>query len=366
LITGATGVIGSELVPLFLQTPDFRIRLLIRASSPEHLQKRMEELFAYWELDPTTAHVDDRLEAIAGDVCLPNLGLDRATYDRLAGEVTHVIHSAGNVKLNHPLEQARADAVGSGRNVVAFAWGCQQHGRLEKVDVVSTVGVAGRMSGLIPERRLSESRQFHNTYEQAKAEAEAFLFGELDKGLPLTIHRPSMVVGRSDNGKVIRKQVFYYLCEFLSGKKTWGFLPDFGDARLDIIPVDYVAQAIHIAARHPDTIGQVFHLCSGPDQALPLAELRDCLRSGAEQHGDRLPRSKTVTLFTLRALLSAASCLAWGRARRTLRALPHFLAYLDEPQAFDNSHTISRLGLRNVPPTRCLISLLNDHSPQNA
>jgi thioester reductase-like protein len=339
LITGATGVIGSELVPLFLQTPDFQIRLLIRASSSEHLQKRMEELFAYWELDPATAHLDDRLEAIAGDVCQPNLGLDRATYDRLAGEVTHVIHSAGNVKLNHTIEQARADAVDSARNIVAFAWTCQQHGNLEKVDVVSTIGVAGRMPGLIPERRLTEPRQFHNTYEQAKAEAEDLLFGGLDKGLPLTIHRPSMVVGRSDNGKVFHNQVFYHLCKLLTGRNTWGFLPDFGDAKLDIVPVDRVAQAIHASSIRPDAVGRVFHLCAGPERAILLTELTVQVRERAIEQGQQVPACRVLALRTFCRIVSAAAFLTWGRPRRTLRALPHFLAYLNERQDFAVTRT---------------------------
>ncbi len=51
LITGATGVIGSELVPWFVEDGRFHVRLLLRASGPEHLQERVAELYRYWEHD---------------------------------------------------------------------------------------------------------------------------------------------------------------------------------------------------------------------------------------------------------------------------------------------------------------------------
>ena len=48
--------------------------------------------------------------------------------------------------------------------------------------------------------------------EAAKAEAERAVWSE-GAGLPITVHRPSMVVGEAQNGRVIHFQVFYHLCE---------------------------------------------------------------------------------------------------------------------------------------------------------
>ena len=90
------------------------------------------------------------------------------------------------------------------------------------------------MRGLIREVPLAEPRQFHNTYEAAKAEAESFVWERLSGGLPGTIHRPSMIVGDSKTGKNIRFQVFYYLADFLAGLRTLGVVPDTRDVvRLD-------------------------------------------------------------------------------------------------------------------------------------
>ncbi|MFZ5833179.1 MAG: SDR family oxidoreductase, partial [Planctomycetota bacterium] len=295
--------------------------------------------------------VANRVAVARGDVCQPMLGLAEDEYRVLAAEVTHIVHCAGNVKLNQSLDDARHSAFDSARNIVEFARACQQHGRLQKLDVVSTIGVAGRMPGLIPERQLTEPREFHNTYEQAKAEAEDYLFDELDRGLPLTIHRPSMVVGRSDNGRIRQFQVFYHLCDLLSGKKTWGFVVDTGDATLDIVPVDYVARALFLSSHSAETIGRVFHLCSGPEGAVPLGELSRRARQVAEADGDRLPRLKRVSPRTFRLAVAAAGPMVPGRAGRMLRSLPYFLAYLGRKQGFSVEKTARWLAQSGVQPT---------------
>jgi thioester reductase-like protein len=361
LITGATGVIGSELVPLFVESGEFAVTLLIRAASAEHLQRRLADLYRYWGVDQGNPTWAVRLEVAAGDVCQPRLGLEESVYQRLAGEVTHLVHTAGNVRLNQTLEDARRDAVDSVRHVIALARLCQQRGQLRKLDAVSTVGVAGRFSGVVPEQPMEGPREFHNSYEAAKAEAETVLLQAAADGLPVSIHRPSMVVGRSDTGKVIRFQVFYYLCEFLTGRRTWGIVPQTGDARLDIIPVDYVARAIWLASQQKDAVGRIFHLCSGPEHAIPLDELSAILRQAAEKGGVSVPRLRQLPLSWFRRLVGVASCFLWGRSRRALRSLPYFLAYLDERQQFENRQSAEYFrqhGLELPDPTDYLEQLM--------
>ncbi len=284
-------------------------------------------------------------------MCDQRLGLDEATYARLAGEVTHIVHSAGNVRLDRSLEEARHHAVEPARNLVRLARACQAAGPLRKFDAVSTIGVAGRMPGLIPERPLTEPRAFHNTYEQAKAEMEAYLFEELAAGLPVTVHRPSMVVERSDTGRVYRKQVFYYLARWLTGERTFGFVPEFGDATLDLVPVDHVARAIYLAATDPATVGRVFHPCAGPERAARFDDLVEQLRREASAAGRKLPRLRHVPLGWFRRVLPPLTALTWGRTRRALGSLPYFLSYLEQRQAFDVCKTEAWLAAR---PARVL------------
>jgi thioester reductase-like protein len=338
LVTGATGAIGSVVARQLLDTPDTDVRLLLRAGSKSELDRRVEELRSFWNIGAERAGTL-RLDAYAGDVTVPGLGLSTDAHERLTSEVTHVIHCAGNVKLNMSLDDARRAAVTSTEHVLAFAEESARVGRLRKLDLVSTVGVAGRWPGVVPERALPEASAFRNTYEAAKAEAEALVLKHIARGLPATIHRPSMVVGDSRTGRIIHFQVFYHLCEFLSGRRSAGLIPVAGNIRLDIVPVDYVARAIVASSDSDAATGRIFHLCSGPDRAPTIDDLATRIYRFFESHGARLHRLRRIPVSVIRALVPVAASLTSGHLRRSIRTLPFFLAYLDEPQTFANTQT---------------------------
>jgi thioester reductase-like protein len=353
-ITGATGAIGSALVPVLLREPQARLTLLLRAASADEVNTRLQSLCRFWQPSIVDTSWRERLRALRGDVTLPDFGLAAADYRQLAGECTHIIHSAGNVRMNLPIEQARRSSVDSTRHIVALAHACA---RLEKVEFVSTVGVGGRTSGTVSEEWLSSARSFHNTYEQAKAEAEDIVRVEVEGGLPLTVHRPSMVVGDSSSGRIIHFQVFYHLCEFLSGRRTFGLSPDLSRGRLDIIPADHVARAIAWSSTTRSTCGRVLHLCSGPALALPLKPLRERVRTAFAQAGRRLPPVIGLPTPVFSAILAAASLLMSAEDRRAVRTLPVFLDYLATEQSFANHRTQALLS--GVPaPERYLDQVL--------
>ena len=285
-VTGATGAIGSALIPLLLADPETRVQLLLRAKSPQELAERREELCRFWGIAAEDAPARERIQAWRGDVTLPRFGLEDATYSALAAECTHIVHSAGNVRMNLPIEQARHSSVDSAVNILELANACR---KLQKIEFVSTVGVGGRTRGAVPEEWLSGPREFHNTYEQAKAEAEERLRPAVEGGLPLTVHRPSMVVGNATDGRIIHFQIFYHLCEFLAGGRTFGLTPDFGRARLDIVPADYVAGVIAWSSQTNVSSGRILHSCSGPEFALLLAPLQEEVRRSFAAGGRRLP-----------------------------------------------------------------------------
>lgn len=357
-ITGATGAIGSALVPILLQEPDNHLTLLLRAGSPDELAQRLESLYTFWQIGADDRQTREHVRALSGDVTLPEFGLDAADYRQLCAECTHIVHSAGNVRMNLPIEQARRSSVDSARHVIALARACA---KLEKVELVSTVGVGGRTHGQVPEQWLNHARGFHNTYEQAKAEAEALVQEEVQRGLPLTVHRPSMVVGDSTSGRIIHFQVFYHLCEFLSGRRTLGLAPKFGQARLDIVPADYVARIIAWSSTTTISSGRILHSCSGPDLALPLSPLRDRVRQAFSRAGRRLPPVIDLPTGVFRALLTGASLLMPAEARRAVRTLPVFLDYLATDQTFANHDTqalLSDIGLAVPAPDEYLGQVL--------
>jgi NAD(P)-dependent dehydrogenase (short-subunit alcohol dehydrogenase family) len=120
-ITGATGAIGSALVPVLLREPQARLTLLLRAASADEVNTRLQSLCRFWQPSIVDTSWRERLRALRGDVTLPDFGLAAADYRQLAGECTHIIHSAGNVRMNLPIEQARRSSVDSTRHIVALA-----------------------------------------------------------------------------------------------------------------------------------------------------------------------------------------------------------------------------------------------------
>lgn len=361
-VTGGSGAVGSGLVPRLLhQDPTAAVYLLLRAGSAEQLELRLQSLYDFWRIERADHPTRARIDALRGDVTAPQLGLAPAQYAQLAETCTHIVHCAGQVRMNLPLAEARRQAVDAARNVLALGDACQRSGRLEKIELVSTVGVAGRIPDVLEEDWITRPRSFHNSYEAAKAEAELYVAQKVADGMPITVHRPSMVVGESTTGRIIHFQVFYHLCEFLSGQRSWGFCPQLGAHRLDIIPVDYVASALAWSSRQQSTAGRVMHLCSGPDDAIPLAELRDRVRDSFSRSGIRLPAKVSLPPAAFRVGLPLLTRFASERHRRVLNALlPIFLDYLSQEQSFTNCRTVELLepaGI-SVPPVATYLPLL--------
>jgi thioester reductase-like protein len=340
-VTGATGAIGSALLPLLLAETDSKIWALIRADNSEHLSKRLEELIEFWELDQTQAQdARARIIALQGDTDQNQFALPDDVYSEITRQCTHIIHCAGVVRMNLSLETARQHALGAAKNVVELAHACHKHGTLQKIEFVSTVGVAGKMPGLVPETWITQPREFHNTYEQSKAEAEDYLREQIQQhGLPVTVHRPSMVVGDSKTGKIIHYQIFYHICEFLAGRRTFGLLPFLGDACVDTVPVDYVANVIKLSAHRSDCIGKIFHLCSGPTEAIKLRVLRKMAKEIMEQQGFKLPAIVSVPTPIFNAAIKLISPLLSKNMQRAIKSFPFFLDYLADKQGFSNSVT---------------------------
>ena len=358
-VTGATGTIGSALVPLLLDESDITVTLLIRARDAADLNQRFQDLLRFWEIN--SDNLISRIRVIRGDASQPSFGLTNNEYQQLARETTHIVHSAASVKMNLPLNEARLSAVNSLQEILALAKLCQSNSHLSKVELVSTVGVGGYTPGIIPEEPLPQVNHFHNTYEASKAEAEKIALAAWSE-LPLTIHRPSMVVGEARTGKVIHFQIFYYLCEFFCGRYSFGFVPNPGEMQLDTIPVDYVAHAVKWSSLTPVTSGKILHLCSGPKTSMKLSSVARLAHHFMRARGEKLAKQKFVPLKLFRALLPLAACCLPEKPRRALKATPMFLNYFDIPQAFANTKTQALLtaqGIRYPDPADYLEKVLD-------
>lgn len=347
LLTGATGVVGSAVLKRLLEK-GCHVTLPIRAETPEMLARRITRLLDFINPAPRAR---ERLFPVRADLLKPDLGMPRQTYDWVTGRITHIIHCAGNVRMTLDPGQAREQTLAMTRNMLALM---QAGPNIRKMEYISTVGVAGHTPGEIPETWLCHARTFRNSYEDAKSRAEELIREKIAQGLNITVHRPSMVVGDSRTGRVIRFQVFYYLCEFLSGALTRGWLPDLSGHHLDIVPSDHVADLICWSSEREAGLPPVLHASSGRNGSIRLDDLGNHVREKFRAQGRKLPtpRQLPVPLFTIAA--AALKSLAPAAAKRQLSTLPVFLAYLATPQFFANDRTTELAGRDGIVLPRYL------------
>ena len=269
LLTGATGFVGTEVLARLLREGDQPIDALVRGRDEADARRRLGVV-----LDSLGATVQQRarVRARAGGLTDPGLGLSHADAGVLVDEVSEIVHCAASVSFGLDLDQARAiNLEGTGR-ILELAERVAARGRLDRFVHVSTAYVAGRHRGRFGEADLWVGQEFRNSYEQSKAEAEQ-LVRERGAQLPVVVVRPSIVMGDSATGWTPSFNVLYWpLRAYSRGLLTQ--VAAAPDARVDIVPVDYVADAIvHLLRKRPEVRG-VVHATAG-DEAVTVERLAE-------------------------------------------------------------------------------------------
>jgi long-chain acyl-CoA synthetase len=258
LLTGATGFIGMELLVRYLERTDRRVYALVRSANRHEAAARIERTL-HFLFGPGHPYAE-RVVAVRGDLTRPCLGL-RDRRDALAEEVSEIVHGAASISFELGLEDSRAVNVEGTRRVLAFAERCAARGGLRRLSYISTAYVAGDHGGCFSEDDLDVGQRFRNAYEQSKFEAEGLLARSRGR-LPITVLRPSIVVGERDSGWTSSFNVLYWpLRAFARG--TYLALPARRSAPVDVVPVDYVADAILHLGQAREAEGATFHLTAG-------------------------------------------------------------------------------------------------------
>ena len=243
-LTGATGFLGMEVLARLLEAGDRQVVALVRAADGPAAEARLDDVLAKLYRDPSQYR--DRVRAVAGDLTAPGLGIRPAERTALAEEVGAVLHCAASIQFDLPLEEARQINVEGTREMIGFAREAKALGRLERFLHVSTAYVAGGYPGTFRERQLVAGQTFRNTYEQTKCEAEQII-AEADDLSP-AVARPSIVVGESDSGWTPTFNVLYWPLRAFS-RGLMDTVPALAEGRVDVVPVDYVADSHRASAR---------------------------------------------------------------------------------------------------------------------
>jgi thioester reductase-like protein len=247
-VTGATGFIGRHLVERLLER-EGDIHVLVREGS----QDRLNALVERWGTDGA-----ERIKPVVGDLQEPRLGLSDEQIAALDGEIEHFFHLAAMYDMTAGEDVNDRLNVAGTRNAVDLA-NALHAGHLHHV---SSVAAAGEFKGLFREDMFDEGQRLPSAYHRTKFESEK-LVRERAK-VPWRVYRPAVVVGHSQTGEMDKIDGPYYFFKAIQKARhalpEWVPLvgPELGYTNL--VPVDFVADAMDHIAHQPGLNFQAFHL----------------------------------------------------------------------------------------------------------
>jgi nucleoside-diphosphate-sugar epimerase len=338
LLTGATGLVGGELLKLLcVAKPGRRIAALTRHSG------NLADL-----------NLAARVVALQGDLTYPSLGFDQRTYAQLTGSITEIIHCAADTRFGLSLESARAVNTKGTANLLTLASKCRN---LQKFAYISTLYVVGRLTGCFPEGSIRHHNGFFNTYQQSKYEAEQ-LVSQAMNDLPAAVFRLSSIIGNSRTGAVRQFNYVHRLIR-LFPQNVLPVAPGLPDAPIDFVASDWAIPALAYLFDSAFAAGRFYHICAGRAHSLSLQEMIDLTLSIFENH----PVGRKWLPIRVPRLVSLPVYEEFVEQRRRdgdkllndlLRILEYFLPHLALVQVFDNRNVTDALmpsGLE-FPPAR--------------
>jgi thioester reductase-like protein len=328
LVSGFPGFIARRLVArLLADRPQLRLTALVEARMLDAARSAAEALGADGA----------RLELVVGDIADRRLGLDDAQYAALAGKVTEVHHLAAIYNLAVPLEVAQRVNVDGTGNVLDFCLACKD---LRQLHYVSTAYVAGLRTGVVYEHELSLGQQHKNHYESTKFQAEVWVREQMHR-IPTTIYRPAIVVGDSRTGETQKFDGPYYLLRAIARsvrRKEPILQLGRAAAPFNVVPVDFVVEAMATVAQDPEAVGETLHLVD--PEPLTAKELNDLF---AREYAGRTPRIRVPAGIVHESLrLKPIREMYDGTPRESI-------VYLNHPVRFDTRRAdaiLARNGLR--------------------
>jgi thioester reductase-like protein len=345
-LTGFPGFIAGRLVER-LATEGARFLLLVQ---PAFIERAREDVA---RISAATNQPTDNFRILAGDITQADLGLQPTDLTTARAETTVLFHLAAIYDLAVERELALRVNLEGTRHVNRFA---QSLAKLRHYHYVSTCYVAGLRTGLILETELRHAAGFRNHYEETKYLAEVEV-EQLKAQLPLTIHRPSVVCGDSQTGETAKYDGVYYLIQYLLKNPRLLSLVNIGNrrVRLNLVPVDFVVEALARLAREERAIGATLQLAD--PAPLTSGELFDTIAKVAAGRASRL----SLPAPLVRASLSLPFSPKLSGLPRA--AVPYFFL----SQAYDTARSralLQPLGV-NCPPfpsyVKALVRFVEQH-----
>ncbi|HEX9720322.1 MAG TPA: SDR family oxidoreductase [Ramlibacter sp.] len=333
-VTGATGFIGKRLVKKLLERKGSVVYFLIRKESED----KVAALREYW--GSTAA----RTIPVFGDLTARKLGVGPEDVKKLKGQIDHFHHLAAVYDLSADEESQITVNVEGTRNTVEFA---------KAIDAghfhhVSSIAAAGLYEGVFREDMFDEAENYEHPYFLTKHESEKIV--RKDCKVPWSVYRPAMVVGDSQTGEMDKIDGPYYFFKLIQRMRQLlpPWMPAVGleGGRVNIVPVDFVVDALDYLSHKSDINKRCFHLVD--PVGYRVGDVLDIF--GRAAHAPKMNLFVNAALFGFIPKSIKKGLMAVAPVRRIRNAvmkdlgLPEdILAFVNYPTRFDSRDTQAAL-----------------------
>jgi len=356
-LTGSTGYIGAHVAANLLRDHGVALNLLVRARDVNEAEARLWQAFQlHMEINQFDEFLQTRVRIFRGDLTDPGFGLGRDDYDRLVHTSDSILHCAAS--LNRKSEKSCLNVNLRGTlEVLTLGRHIEHYHGLRRFSLVSTVAVAGKRQNEVvnEDRSIDWERSDYDPYARTKKFCEHML-RVLLPDTPKTIFRPSIVLGDSRYAETTQFDMVRSFV-FLAGLPALPFRPT---DKIDIVNVDFVAEAISSLHQKAQPEHDTYHLSSG----IESQTFREITRSLAAAQNKRPPVFVPVAEkpFAGSVNFLANRKGSFGKGASLMKV---FMPYLVWNTVFDNRRVTREIGKKPVPFSQYCYPLLKFSTENN-
>ena len=333
-VTGATGFIGKRLVKKLLERKGAVVHFLLRKES----EGKVAALREYWGVGAT------RAIPVFGDLTEKKLGVSADDTRKLKGQIDHFHHLAAVYDLSADEESQIAVNIEGTRHTVEFA----RQIAAGHFHHVSSIAAAGLYEGVFREDMFDEAENYDHPYFMTKHESEKIVRTECK--LPWSVYRPAMVVGDSKTGEMDKIDGPYYFFKLIQRMRQLlpPWMPTIGleGGRINIVPVDFVVNALDRISHGKDINKRCYHLVD--PVGYRVGDVLDIFSRAAHAPKMNLFINAALLGFIPRGVKKSLMAIAPVRRIRNAimkdLALPEdMLTFVNYPTRFDCRDTLAAL-----------------------
>ena len=333
-VTGGTGFLGRFLINNLLKRKG-TIHVLVRKES----QKKFDALAKKMGWD------SKRVIAVAGDMTAPKCGMTAAQIRALSGKVAHFFHLAAIYDMTASAESQRAANIDGTQHALDLAVAIKG-GPASKIVFhhTSSIAAAGLYPGVFREDMFDEAEGLDDPYLRTKHDSEGLVRNETR--IKWRIYRPGMVVGHSQTGEMDKIDGPYYFFTFLKKLREMlpPWMPTLGleGGRINVVPVDFVVDAMDHIAHKPKLDGHCFHLVD--PEPMRVGELLNTFARAGHAPEMTMRIDARMFAFVPSGIRMAAGNLPpvkrfIGMMLRDFKIPKEVLKFITYPTRFDNRET---------------------------